>query len=184
MSHHLTEFVNRSGWPTRDACDWLVAGIACHMSTDAWLDWREQEHKSPLPPRSEVFDLAPKGTEEALRHAYFFAGQLVERDVMGTNSIAVALAAAWRRMYPEEDPDAWIGGDWAAELGYYVFAEAIGMGIAWDDDRPEHGLRPPDWAGHDGDWDWFDMPTAREDLAEHLYRQRHKKRLVKKPVSC
>jgi hypothetical protein len=179
VSDNLTEFVENSGWPTRTSCDWLVAGIACHMSVNAWLEWREEEKKVPLPAQSVIVPMAPKGTEAALREACFFAGQLVERDTMRTNSIAVVLAAAWRRMYPQDDPDDWIRGDWACELGWYLFAEAIGMGIAWDDDNPEHGLQPPDWCGHGGDWEWFDMKEAREDLASELRWNLRKKRLAK-----
>ncbi len=180
-SNCLVDFVARSNWPTRTACDWLVAGIACHMSVSSWLEWREDEKKAPLPSQSEAVSMAPDGTAEALQQAYFFTGQLVTLDTTygHVNSIAVSLAAAWRRMYPEADPDEWIAGDWACELGWYLFAEAIGMGIAWDDDNPEHGLNLPDWAGSGGDHAWFDMLGAREELAEEQRWERRKKRLAK-----
>jgi len=44
----------------------------------------------------------------------------------------------------EEDPDTWLDGDWACELGWCLAAEASGSGAAWTDDGlPEHGLPLP-----------------------------------------
>lgn len=153
-SPSLVRYVERAGLTARTSCDHFIHGVASYLAVMCWLDWYENEQKKTLPARSEILDLAAASNTAAINRAHFFAGALVAKDEEfgNVNSLAVVLAAAWRRMWPEADRDDWINGDWALELGWCIAAEAAGEGYGWEDDHPPHGLRPPSLECCDDDY--------------------------------
>jgi len=135
----LLDYIGRTELPTRTPCDWFIAGVASYLAVQSWM----QDYEDGLPPQTEILDVAALPSEEAVRAAYFFTGKLVALDKQFgyIGSLAVVLAAAYRRMWPDEDVGTWAEGNWAGELGWYVAAETAGEGVSWTDDGlPEHGL--------------------------------------------
>ncbi len=146
-SPSLQRYVERAGLPTRNSCDRFIAGVAAYLAVESWLDWFENTAGKTLPPRCEILDEAEIPNEAAVHAALFFAGGVVAKDPYygGVRSLAVTLAGAFRRMWPDADRDEWINGTWAMELGWYLAAAADGSGAGWedDDDHPPHDLQYP-----------------------------------------
>ena len=127
-----------------NSCDYFIAGVTAYMAAHSWMSAREASG-NPIPGQCEILDIAALPNRECWDRAWFFAGGLVAKDPYYGRvfSLAVTLAGVFRRVWPDEPDDDWIGGDWAAELGWYMAAEADGSGAIWTDDNEPHGLSVP-----------------------------------------
>ena len=140
----LVRYLIRTDLPVSDSCECFTSGVAAYLAATSWLQYVESRATGPRP-QCEILDLAPPPSMYAKDLSQRFVGAMVTKDtVFGiTFSLAVVLAGSFRRMFPEEDPDAWLTGDWAAELGWCAASEADDAGAAWEDDHPAHGLHYP-----------------------------------------
>ena len=165
----LVRYIRRAELPTRTSCDQFIAGVASYLAVMSWLDWQENGLKKTLQSGCEILELADIPNREAVWQAYFFAGAVTAKDPhYGSRvfSLAVVLAGAWKSMWPQADPDGWIAGTWAAELGWTLAAEADGSGTGWeDDDNPSHGLNYPDIEAVDAQY-------FQNGLAQDIYEDR------------
>lgn len=143
-SPSLVRYLQRVDLPTGDACECFTSGVAAYLASESWMQDQE-ERKVRHRPGQELLDIAAAPSRCAMDYAHFFAGAVVATDPNfgGTFSLAVVLAGAYRRIWPEEDPDGWLYGDWAAELGWCLAAAADGSGVSWEDNLPSHGMRYP-----------------------------------------
>lgn len=140
----LINYLLRHNLVVDDSVERFAVGVAAYAASTSWMDWIEENNRS-IPGGCEILEYAPAPSRRAMYHAHFFTGLLVARDLEYGHvaSLAVVLAAAFRRMWPEVDPNKWLYGDWAYELGWYVASEASGAGVSWEDDHPPHELRVP-----------------------------------------
>ena len=160
-SPSLVRYVKRSGFTARTACDHFINGVASYLAVMSWMDWYERDQGASVPGGAEILDFAAAPNTAAVNRAHFFAGALVAKDEEfgRVGSLAVVLAAAWSRMWPEADRDDWINGNWALELGWYIASEACGEGYSWGDDHPPHGLHRP---ALDCEVDYFVRPCEED----------------------
>ncbi len=139
-------YIHRSGMEVETSCDMFVAGIASYMAATSWMEWVEEQNPRAIRPGCEILKVAAVPSDQAVKEAYFFAGGVVAMDPTFGRPLGlpVALAAVFRRVCPDEDPDQWINGTWAAELGWCLAAEADGSGMGWGDNgNPPHKLAHP-----------------------------------------
>lgn len=153
-SPSLRAYIARNNLPMRTSCDAFVSGVASYLAVTSWTDWLENDQGRSLPGGCEILDWAAAPNAEAVHHAHYFAGGVVALDPNFGRvfSLAVVLAGAWRRLWPDAPADDWLYGDWAAELGFCLAAEADGSGMSWMDDHDDHGLAFPSIEAVSGDF--------------------------------
>jgi hypothetical protein len=152
-SPSLVRYLIRADLPVSNSCECFTSGVTAYLASTSWLYDAETKKKKFIP-QCELLDIAALPTQTAKDYAQRFVGALTVKDPHfgSVFSLAVVLAGAWRRMWPDRDPDDWLRGDWAAELGWYVAAEADGSGAGWSDDHPEHELQHPSIEASDEDF--------------------------------
>jgi guanylate kinase len=171
-SPSLRRYIARNELPMRTSCDAFISGVTSYLAVTSWLDWLENDQGRSLPGGCEVLDHAEAPSQEAVHHAFFFAGGVVAKDPTYSSacSLAVVLAAMWRRVWPDAPSDDWLYGDWAAELGFCLAAEADGSGMAWEDNHDAHGLVYPGLEACSGDFFVKEESTCSDGAAMNRKR--------------
>ena len=140
----LVRYLIRADLPVSNSCEFFTSGVTAYLAFTSWLYGVEMK-KTKFMPQCDILDISALPTQAAKDYAQRFVGALTVKDPHfgSVFSLAVVLAGAWRRMWPELPDDGWRRGDWPALLGWYVASEADGSGAAWSDTHPEHALRHP-----------------------------------------
>lgn len=127
--------MSRKDWsPPRPPRPQEVEEIISSIARTFWVTWwadREEERGRRFPPGTELFEVAPRTPRAALEEAGKFIHEMEKANRM---PLAAMYARAVRAAGEEDVADL---------FGYYTAMQAMGSGVAWTDDYPDHGLEIP-----------------------------------------
>jgi hypothetical protein len=118
--------------------DEIIAGAARAFYVLAWVNAEEEKGRSHG--GCELMDVAPNTARWALRYAKRFAKRVeadngASLDVLYERARLLTEAPdGMRHARREPTPDL---------FGHYLAMQAMGQGVAWSDDYPDHGLTLP-----------------------------------------
>lgn len=116
----------------------IYEAMARAMFVDDWAR-RQEENGRQFPPRTELMDVAPRTSEDALNAARALAAAIIKDNNVKTLSdlYRKAIAAGGK-------------GD-SGKFGHYLAMEAMGHGVSWyDDGNPRFGMKLPHFEYYSG----------------------------------
>lgn len=117
----------------------IIMAMARAFWVDAWASREEEEGRRAAGPGEDLMDAAPPTPAVAIHFARQYAKDFQtanDADLMDLYQRAAAMPGKHR-----EEPT-------EADFGHYIAMEAMGHGVGWSDDHPEHGFVVPHGEHH------------------------------------
>lgn len=112
----------------------IVRSMARAFFVTGWADHVENGHRVSFAGQ-ELMDLAPPTNAEAFEHAQDFARRVETANKLSLDHMFDRAAF--------ETPGLFSKPPTKDDFGHYLAMEGMGSGVAWSDDRPEHGFEVP-----------------------------------------
>jgi hypothetical protein len=118
----------------------IVESMARAFYVLAWANAEEEKGRSHG--GCELMDVAPSTARWALRYARRVAKRIeadngAPLDVLYEKALALCTAPG-AKLYTRRDPTADL-------FGHYLAMQAMGSGVRWSDDYPDHGVKLPQY---------------------------------------
>lgn len=116
----------------------IIMAMARAFWVDAWASREEEEGRRPAGPGEDLMDAAPPTPAVAIHFARKYA-----KDFQTANDadlMALYERAAGMPGKHDEEPT-------EEAFGHYIAMEAMGHGVSWADDHPDHGFVVPSMTG-------------------------------------
>jgi hypothetical protein len=111
----------------------IVEAAARALFVDAWAS-AEEEAGRGRELRGELMDLAPETIPEAVDQAEELMKEFEQTNAKAVDVMYQEAAALPGRHHSDPTPE---------DFGHYTAMQALGHGVSWSDDHPEHGFKVP-----------------------------------------
>ena len=123
----------------------IVSAMARALFVDAWAEAEQEAWRQPGGPGRDLMDHAPETIPEAFDKAEELAAEFEQVNQKAFDVMYEEAAALPGKHYREPT---------AEDFGHYTAMQAIGHGVGWYDDHPDHGFKIPHvaWVIYPGDY--------------------------------